>query len=179
MLIISLSRHFIFFRNTTFLRLLGQDPRPLLPKTYSDGPSDEMNARMDQDLTNFNLPVIISPEQFGYRDKTPLRGTLSPPSPDDSPPPRQQMPASRSSRARSTERRSSSRRPPRSSSAVNAGTKAPSPNAQQRRPRSSSGRRRSASSNRRAAAIDDDSASYDGSYASNGSEVIEDLEYSF
>ncbi len=138
----------------------------LEPKTYSDGPSDEMNARMDQDLTNFKLPVIVSPDQSGYRDKTPLRGTISPPSPNDSTPPRspsQQLPVSSrsSARARSTEPRSSSRRPPRQA------------DAQMQRPRSSSSRRRSASGNRHRRGTDEDS--HDGSFASSGSEVIDDL----
>eukprot|EP00544_Gedaniella_sp_CCMP2646_P008876 CAMPEP_0202489832 /NCGR_PEP_ID=MMETSP1361-20130828/7435_1 /ASSEMBLY_ACC=CAM_ASM_000849 /TAXON_ID=210615 /ORGANISM="Staurosira complex sp., Strain CCMP2646" /LENGTH=693 /DNA_ID=CAMNT_0049119631 /DNA_START=59 /DNA_END=2140 /DNA_ORIENTATION=+ len=139
----------------------------LVPKTYSDGPSDEMNARLEQDLTNFNLPVIVSPEQSGYIDTTPVRKTTSPRSPDTTPP-RQQMPAYRLSRARSAERRS--RRPPRSS--TSAGPITPE---RKRGPRSLSSRRRSASGSRRGRGNDDDSASYDGSYASSGYEVIEDL----
>lgn len=163
----------------------------IVPKTYSDGPSDEMNAQMEQDLQNFHLPVVVSPEQSGYLDDTPVRGTtiISPPTP----------PRAQQQRARSTERRSSSSRPPRGAADASPLTpprsrassaqsrrglelkeREPPPNAaQRRRPRSSSSKRRSAStgSRRRGAAWndDEDSASYDGSYASNGSEVIDDL----
>lgn len=158
-------------------------------RSYSDGPSDEMNAVMEQDLANFQL-AVVSPDQSP--NETPVRRTRS--GHEDmphAPPPQQykqyQLP-SQSHRARSRERRSS--KPPprtdaspqqdvpsevtptRSSTRSRGGLElnevAPPPNAQRRRPRSSSSRRCKTND-------DDGNGSYDGSYASNGSEVIDDL----
>lgn len=170
----------------------------IVPKTYSDGPSDELNARMDQDLGGFRVPVIVSPEQSYLEETTQGRESPSPPSP---------LPydAPYSSRARSTERRSSSR-PPRadasparrdgvapltpqrkgaSSTQSRRGLELkevdPPLEERRRRPRSASSRRSASSSStrhvRNVSNAGDDSAnnSFDGSFASNPDEVIEDL----
>jgi hypothetical protein len=59
--------------------------RPVV-KAYSDGPSDELNFELEQDLTNFDVPAVVSPEP-----PTPpriIRGRASPSPPPPPPPPR-------------------------------------------------------------------------------------------
>lgn len=60
--------------------------KPVVTKAYSDGPSDELNFELEQDLTNFGLPAVVSPEPPS--PPRIIRGRASPPpSPPPPPPP--------------------------------------------------------------------------------------------
>jgi hypothetical protein len=58
--------------------------KPIVTKAYSDGPSDELTVsfELEQDLTNFDVPAVVSPEPPS--PPRIVRGRASPP---PSPPP--------------------------------------------------------------------------------------------